>query len=46
MRDDLLHAQASVDWAISQLLAFSERLGSWLSLNVEVGVRDVPPPAT
>jgi hypothetical protein len=46
MRDDLLDAQASVDWAVSQLPAFSEKLGTWLGLNVEVGIKDVPPPAT
>jgi hypothetical protein len=46
MRDDLLDAQACIDWTISQLAAFQERISSWLRLNVDIGVEDVPPPAT
>jgi hypothetical protein len=46
MRDDLLDAYASVNWAISQLPPFEERIGSWLDINVEVVIEDVPPPAT
>ena len=46
MRADLLEAQANVDWAFSQLLPFNERLEAWLSANVVIEIRDVPPPAT
>jgi hypothetical protein len=45
MRDDLLHAQAAVDWAVSQLPAFAKKISDWLALNVDVGVKDLPPPA-
>jgi hypothetical protein len=46
MRDYLLEAQASVDWAISQFPSFKDRLGSWLDENIEIVIRDVPAPAT
>ena len=46
MRDDLLHAQASVDWAVSQFPAFQKRIDDWLRLNVEFAVEDMPSPAT
>src|SRR3954447_2161380 len=46
MRADLLEAQASVDWAIGQLLPFNQRLETWLGANVVIEIRDVPPPAT
>jgi hypothetical protein len=42
MRADLLEAQASVDWAVEQLLPFHQRLEA----NVVIEIRDVPPPAT
>jgi hypothetical protein len=42
MRDDLLHAQASVDWAVSQLPAFKERLDGWIDNNINVIIRDHP----
>src|SRR3954471_19026632 len=46
MRADLLEAQASVDWAIGQLLPFNQRLETWLGGNVVVENTGVPPPAT
>jgi hypothetical protein len=46
MRADLIEAQASVDWAVEQLLPFHQRLEAWLEANVTIEVRDVPPPAT
>jgi len=46
MRDDLLDAQASVDWAETQLKPFAERIESWLGLNVDIRIEDTPPPAT
>jgi hypothetical protein len=42
MHDDLLHAQASVDWAVSQLPAFKKRLDAWLKENVDVVVKELP----
>ena len=46
MRDDLLHAQASVDWAVAQLPGLQARIDSWLPNNFEIVVREAPPPAT
>jgi hypothetical protein len=46
MRDDLLDAQACVDWAVSQFPALQQRINSWLSVNVHIGVEETPPPAT
>jgi hypothetical protein len=45
MRDDLVYAQAAVDWAMAQLPSLNERIEAWLALNVEMVVRDQPPPA-
>jgi hypothetical protein len=45
MRDDLLDAQACVDWTIAQFPAFAERLREWLRLNIEVGPEESPAPA-
>ena len=45
MRDDLLHAQASVDWAVARMPDLQERLDSWASANVSVEIEDAPPPA-
>ncbi len=42
MRDDLLHAQASVDWAESNLPAFKKRLDAWLNDNVQLVLREQP----
>ena len=39
MRADLLHAQASVDWAVSQLPSFQQRMDAWIDLNFEVTLR-------
>lgn len=46
MRGDLLDAKASVDWAVSNLPAFQQRIDSWLNLNVHIGIEDLPAPAT
>jgi hypothetical protein len=43
MRDDLLHAQASVDWAASQFPDFKKRLDAWLNDNVYLAIREQPP---
>ncbi|HWE76151.1 MAG TPA: hypothetical protein VG328_23525 [Stellaceae bacterium] len=46
MRDDLLEAQAAIDWVAAQLPAFEERIEKWLSLNIDVRVEETEPPAT
>jgi hypothetical protein len=43
MRDDLLHAQASVDWTKTNLPLFKTRLDAWLRKNVDVAIREQPP---
>jgi len=43
MRDDLLHAEASIDWAISNLSAFEQRMIDWLKLNTEIVLEDLEP---
>jgi hypothetical protein len=43
MRDDLLHAQATVDWAISQFPSLQERINAWVELNIEVVIEDPDP---
>ena len=40
MRDDLLHAQASVDWAISNIPIFEERLNSFIKSNLNIIIED------
>ena len=45
MRDDLLAARASVDWAVAQLPAFESRLAAWLKGNIDVVVKELPAPA-
>lgn len=42
MRHDLLHAQASVDWAVAHLPAFQARLRIWLDENVQVSIKELP----
>jgi hypothetical protein len=42
MRDDLQHAQASVDWAEAQLPTFRKRLDSWLKENVHTVIVEQP----
>ncbi|HEV8029562.1 MAG TPA: hypothetical protein VGP42_00945 [Stellaceae bacterium] len=46
MRDDLLHAQASVDWAVSQLPSLETRLTAWGKGNFDLIIEEQPPPAT
>jgi hypothetical protein len=43
MQDDLLHAKASVDWAVAQFPAFQERLDIWLNENVHASIKELPP---
>jgi hypothetical protein len=43
MRDDLLHATASVDWAEAQFSSFQQRLNEWLEANVHARVKELPP---
>jgi hypothetical protein len=43
MRDDLLHAQASVDWAESNLPAFRRKTSDWLKSNIYLTIRTQPP---
>jgi hypothetical protein len=44
MRDDLLDAKASVDWAFAQLPSLAERIKSWLAENVKIRLEDTEPP--
>jgi hypothetical protein len=46
VRDDLFHAQASVDWAASHFLDMNRRFEAWLSVNVHIAVEEQPPAAT
>ena len=43
MREDLLDAQAAVDWAVSQFPALAQRIDSWLQLKVDVVIEDPDP---
>jgi hypothetical protein len=43
MRYDLLHAQASVDWAVAQLPSLNDRINAWLQFNLEVTIKDPDP---
>jgi hypothetical protein len=43
MQDDLLPARASVDWVVAQLPSFQARLDTWLSGNIQTGVKELPP---
>jgi hypothetical protein len=45
MRPDLLEAQASVDWPMSQLPDLSKRLEEWLKRGVSIGIKELPQPA-
>jgi hypothetical protein len=45
MRPDLLEAQASVDWPLSQLPDLSKRLDEWLKRGVTIEVKELPSPA-
>jgi len=42
MRDDLQHAQASVDWAESNFPLLKKKLDAWLRDNVHVAIRELP----
>jgi hypothetical protein len=46
MRDDLLDAQAGIDWTESKLPAFGDLLQTWINDNVHVVIEDTEPPAT
>jgi hypothetical protein len=46
MRADLLHAQASIDWAVAQFPPFNERIKAWLADNFDVIIKEQPAPAT
>jgi hypothetical protein len=43
MRNDLLDAQASIDWVISKLPSLQKRLGRWCDVNVHVRMKELPP---
>jgi len=43
MRDDLLHAQAAVDWAVSNLPSFQERLYAWIAANIHIFLKETEP---
>jgi len=43
MRDDLLHAQASVDWAVSHLPSLQKRLDAWTDANVGMAIEESEP---
>ena len=43
MRYDLLHAQASVDWAVAELPSLNDRINAWLQFNLEVTIKDPDP---
>jgi len=42
MRADLLHAQASVDWAVTQLPSFRKRTNAWINDNVYLTIKELP----
>ena len=42
MQDDLLHAQASVDWAVSKFPAFQAIIDDWLRVNINFGIKKLP----
>lgn len=44
MRVDLLHAQASIDWAVNQLPSFGERVTTWLDENLLAEIVEENPP--
>jgi hypothetical protein len=45
MRDDLLEAQASIDWAVAKLPFLKKRLERWLNNNVELSIQHLPDPS-
>lgn len=46
MRDDLLGAQAAVDWAVSKLPSFEKRLSGWTNRNINIVLKDTDPPGS
>ena len=46
MKDHLLPAQACLDWTVSQLPSFDERISKWLRVNVNITTEDAPAPET
>ena len=46
MRDDLLDAQAAIDWTRSKIEAFGKEIDGWLQQNTGIEIRKVPDPAT
>ena len=43
MRDDLLDAQESVDWAVAQIPAFESELNGWIAANFVTFMEEVDP---
>jgi hypothetical protein len=43
MRADLLHAQASIDWAVSQFPSLNERITVWVNANIKTIIKDPDP---
>ena len=39
----MLPARASVDWVVAQLPSFQARLDTWLSGNIQTGIKELPP---
>ena len=46
MRDDLIHAQTSIDWAVDQLPSFRKKLNVWLKDNIHIVVKEMPATST
>jgi hypothetical protein len=40
MRDDLLHAQASIDWAVSNFPTFEKRLNTWVEGHFDIIIKE------
>ena len=43
MRDDLLEAQAAIDWATANFPSLKQRLDGWLKLDVRVEIKELEP---
>lgn len=41
MRNDLLYAQAAIDWAVSNFPSFNQRLNAWVEANVRIGIEEL-----
>src|SRR5689334_13564490 len=46
MRDDLLEAQACIEWTISRVASLGQRIEEWLGINVDIAIEDLHNPAT